>query len=214
MDARHEAGHDVLILSAYQGVFEVVTAKKRKTYEDLRSRRWIGVDTLRAWGHRSRLKEMGFGAEDYTGKPVIGIINTWSDMNTCHSHFPERVEEIKRGVWQAGGFPVELPAMSLGEQFVKPTTMLYRNFLAMEVEELLRCHPIDGAVLMGGCDKTTPATASWGPCLMKYPLLSILPGRADAARQFPRPDARLSAPISGNTGPSTAPAPWAPGVLE
>ena len=113
-----------------------MTAKKRKTYEDLRSRRWIGVDTLRAWGHRSRLKEMGFGAEDYTGKPVIGIINTWSDMNTCHSHFPERVEEIKRGVWQAGGFPVEFPAMSLGEQFVKPTTMLYRNFLAMEVEEL------------------------------------------------------------------------------
>jgi dihydroxy-acid dehydratase len=147
-----------------------VTAKKRKTYEDLRSRRWIGVDTLRAWGHRSRLKEMGFGAEDYTGKPVIGIINTWSDMNTCHSHFPERVEEIKRGVWQAGGFPVELPAMSLGEQFVKPTTMLYRNFLAMEVEELLRCHPIDGAVLMGGCDKTTPATIM-GALSMNIPCL-------------------------------------------
>ena len=134
-----------------------MTEKKRKTYEDLRSRRWIGVDTLRAWGHRSRLKEMGFGTEDFAGKPVIGIINTWSDMNTCHSHFPERVEEIKRGVWQAGGFPVELPAMSLGEQFVKPTTMLYRNFLAMETEELLRSHPIDGAILMGGCDKTTPA---------------------------------------------------------
>ena len=135
-----------------------MTKKPRKTYEDLRSRRWIGVDTLRAWGHRSRLKEMGYGSDDFAGKPVIGIINTWSDMNTCHSHFPERVEEIKRGVWQAGGFPVELPAMSLGEQFVKPTTMLYRNFLAMEVEELLRSHPIDGAVLMGGCDKTTPAT--------------------------------------------------------
>ena len=131
---------------------------RRKTYEDLRSRRWIGVDTLRAWGHRSRLKEMGFGTEDFANKPVIGIVNTWSDMNTCHSHFPERVEEIKRGVWQAGGFPVELPAMSLGEQFVKPTTMLYRNFLAMETEELLRSHPIDGAILMGGCDKTTPAT--------------------------------------------------------
>ncbi len=133
-------------------------SEKRKTYDDLRSKKWIGVDTLRAWGHRSRLKEMGYGSEDFAGKPVIGIINTWSDLNTCHSHFPERVEEIKRGVWQAGGFPVELPAMSLGEQFVKPTTMLYRNFLAMEVEELLRSHPIDGAVLMGGCDKTTPAT--------------------------------------------------------
>ena len=125
---------------------------------------------MRAWGHRSRLKEMGYGSEDFAGKPVIGIINTWSDLNTCHSHFPERVEEIKRGVWQAGGFPVELPAMSLGEQFVKPTTMLYRNFLAMEVEELLRSHPIDGAVLMGGCDKTTPATIMGGismnlPCI-------------------------------------------------
>ena len=135
-----------------------MTEKKRKTYDDLRSCKWIGVDTMRAWGHRSRLKEMGYGSEDFAGKPVIGIINTWSDLNTCHSHFPERVEEIKRGVWQAGGFPVELPVMSLGEQFVKPTTMLYRNFLGMEVEELLRSHPIDGAVLMGGCDKTTPAT--------------------------------------------------------
>ena len=147
-----------------------MTEKKRKTYDDLRSCKWIGVDTMRAWGHRSRLKEMGYGSEDFAGKPVIGIINTWSDLNTCHSHFPERVEEIKRGVWQAGGFPVELPAMSLGEQFVKPTTMLYRNFLAMEVEELLRSHPIDGAVLMGGCDKTTPATIMGGismnlPCI-------------------------------------------------
>lgn len=100
---------------------------------------------------------MGYASEDYLGKPVIGIINTWSDINPCHSHFRARVEEVKRGVWQAGGFPVELPAMSLSENFQKPSTMLYRNFLAMETEELLRSHPIDGAVLMGGCDKTTPA---------------------------------------------------------
>lgn len=129
----------------------------KKTYEQLRSHRWYGVDTLRAFGHRSRTKQMGFSRQDFEGKPVIGILNTWSDMNSCHSHFPQRVEEVKRGIWQAGGFPVVLPAMSVGEPFVKPTTMLYRNFLAMEAEELLRSHPIDGAVLMGGCDKTTPA---------------------------------------------------------
>lgn len=132
-------------------------SKPRKTYEQLRSYRWYGVPTLRAFGHHSRTKQMGFSAEDYKGKPVIAIIDTWSDMNSCHSHFPQRVEEIKRGVWQAGGFPVVLPAMSVGEPFVKPTTMLYRNLLAMEVEELLRSHPVDGVVLMGGCDKTTPA---------------------------------------------------------
>ena len=99
---------------------------------------------------------MGHAAKDWEGKPVIGILNTWSELNTCHSHFRERAEEVKRGVWQAGGFPLEVPVMSLSEIFMKPTTMLYRNLLAMETEEVLRCHPIDGAVLMGGCDKTTP----------------------------------------------------------
>lgn len=99
---------------------------------------------------------MGYSAEDWKGKPVIGIINTWSDINPCHTHFKQRVEDVKRGVLQAGGFPIELPALSLAEQFVKPTTMLYRNMLAMDTEELIRCHPVDGVVLMGGCDKTTP----------------------------------------------------------
>jgi dihydroxy-acid dehydratase len=130
---------------------------RKKRTEELRSHRWYGVHDLRSFGHRSRTKQMGYAAEDYSGKPVVGIINTWSDINPCHTHFKERVEEVKRGVWQAGGFPVELPAMSLSEPFQKPSTMLYRNFLAMETEELLRSHPIDGAVLMGGCDKTTPA---------------------------------------------------------
>src|SRR3712207_3888856 len=130
---------------------------RKKRPEELRSHRWYGVRDLRSFGHRSRTKQMGYAAEDYSGKPVIGIINTWSDINPCHTHFKERVEAVKRGVWQAGGFPVELPAMSLSEPFQKPSTMLYRNFLAMETEELLRSHPIDGAVLMGGCDKTTPA---------------------------------------------------------
>ena len=131
--------------------------RTRKTVADLRSMRWFAPDDLRSFGHRSRAKQMGLWREEFTGRPVIGIINTWNELNTCHTHFPERVEDIKRGVLMAGGFPVELPAMSLGEQMMKPTTMLYRNFLAMEVEEVIRCHPVDGVVLMGGCDKTTPA---------------------------------------------------------
>ncbi|MCY3009889.1 MAG: L-arabinonate dehydratase [Planctomycetota bacterium] len=129
----------------------------RLSSHELRSARWFAKDDLRSFGHRSRLKGMGFDDEDFMGKPVIGILNTWSDLNTCHSHFKNRVEEIKRGVLQAGGFPVEVPVMSLGEMLMKPTTMLYRNLLAMETEESLRCHPIDAAVLMGGCDKTVPA---------------------------------------------------------
>jgi len=131
-------------------------SKNEKQPENLRSHRWFGARDLRSFGHRSRSKQMGYGAEDYAGKPVIAVVNTWSEINPCHSHFPRRAEEVKRGIWQAGGFPIELPAISLSEPFVKPTTMLYRNFLAMEVEELLRSHPVDGAVLMGGCDKTTP----------------------------------------------------------
>jgi dihydroxy-acid dehydratase len=130
---------------------------RRKAPEELRSHRWFGVNDLRSFGHRSRTAQMGYDRSDYAGKPVIAIINTWSDINTCHTHFKQRVEEIKRGVWQAGGFPVEMPAMSLAEVMQKPTTMMYRNFLAMETEELLRSYPADGAVLMGGCDKTTPA---------------------------------------------------------
>jgi dihydroxy-acid dehydratase len=129
----------------------------RKKPEQLRSHRWYGVKDLRSFGHRSRTAQMGYDRSDYAGKPVIAIINTWSDINPCHSHFRNRAEEVKRGVWQAGGFPVEMPAMSLAEPMQKPTTMMYRNFLAMETEELLRSYPADGAVLMGGCDKTTPA---------------------------------------------------------
>ena len=144
--------------------------KATKTYRDLRSYRWFGVDDLRSFGHRSRAMQMGYAAQDWAGKPVIGIVNTWSDINQCHAHFKDRVEHIKRGVLQAGGFPLELPAMSLSEPFVKPSTMLYRNFLAMECEELLRSHPIDGAVLMGGCDKTTPGLLM-GAISMNLPAL-------------------------------------------
>ena len=129
----------------------------RKTPEQLRSHRWYGAKDLRSFGHRSRTLQMGYSREDYAGKPVIAIINTWSDINQCHTHFKQRVEEVKRGVWQAGGFPLEMPAISLSEPFQKPTTMMYRNLLALETEELLRSYPADGCVLMGGCDKTTPA---------------------------------------------------------
>jgi len=131
--------------------------KTRKTPDQFRSFRWLGPDDLRSFGHRSRLKQMGYSADDYAGKPVIGILSTWNELNPCHTHFPQRVQEIKRGVWQAGGFPVEIPVMSLSETFMKPSAMFYRNLLALETEEVLRCYPIDGAVLLGGCDKTTPA---------------------------------------------------------
>src|SRR3954470_13431100 len=130
---------------------------KRKSPESLRSARWFAPDDLRSFGHRSRAMQMGYASAEWAGKPVIAILNTWSDLQPCHAHFKTRVEDVKRGVQQAGGFPVELPALSLSESFVKPTTMLYRNMLAMDVEELLRSHPVDGAILMGGCDKTTPA---------------------------------------------------------
>ena len=129
----------------------------RKTAEQLRSFRTWGAADLRSFGHRSRTKQMGYAEADWKGKPVIGILNTWSDLNQCHQHFRIRAEEVKRGVWQAGGFPMEIPALALPEQYMKPTSMFYRNLLAIEVEEIARGQPLDGLVLMGGCDKTTPA---------------------------------------------------------
>jgi dihydroxy-acid dehydratase len=130
---------------------------RRKTPDELRSARWFAPDDLRAFGHRSRAMQMGYAPEDWAGKPVIAIVNTWSDAQPCHMHFKSRVDDVRRGILQAGGFPMELPALSLSESLLKPTTMLYRNLLAMDAEELLRGHPVDGVVLMGGCDKTTPA---------------------------------------------------------
>ena len=147
----------------------------RKSPEQLRSRRWFGGEDVRAFGHRSRAKQMGYALEDFAGKPVIGIINTWSDLTTCHSHFRTRADEVKRGVWQAGGFPVELPAMPVNETFMKPSPMMYRNFLAMETEELLRSQPIDGVVLMGGCDKTTPGLLM-GAISMNLPAIYLPAG--------------------------------------
>src|SRR5215469_6570953 len=124
----------------------------------LRSQRWYGGEGVRGFSHRARTRQLGVGAEEHTDKPVIGIVNTWSEINPCHLHLKDRAEAVKRGVWQSGGYPIELPASAIaGETFTKPTAMLYRNLLAMEVEELIRSYPVDGVVLMGGCDKTTPA---------------------------------------------------------
>lgn len=128
----------------------------KKTPEELRSFRWFGPPTMRGFSHRSRMKQFGYRAEDFIGRPVVAIINTWSEINPCHAHLRERAEAVKKGVWQAGGFPVEVPAFSITETYMKPSPMLYRNLLAMEAEESLRSLPVDGAVLMGGCDKTTP----------------------------------------------------------
>lgn len=129
----------------------------RKKPEDLRSFSWFGPNTMRGFSHRSRMLQLGFEREDFLGKPVIALINTWSELNPCNAHLRERAEMVKRGVWQAGGFPVEIPALSITETYMKPSPMLYRNMLAMDTEEILRSMPIDGAVLLGGCDKTTPA---------------------------------------------------------
>ena len=158
---------------------------KKVKPEDLRSHRWFGKETMRTFNHRSRMAQLGVQESDYRGKPIIAIVNTWSEINPCHLHFRQRAEEVKRGVWQAGGFPVEMPAMSIAEIFQKPSPLMYRNFLAMEAEELLRSYPVDGAVLMGGCDKTTPGllmgAISMGLPFIFMPAGPMLRGNASGA---------------------------------
>ena len=153
----------------------------RKTPDQLRSHRWFGESDMRGFGHHSRVAQMGYSRADYQGKPVIAIVNTWSDINQCHAHFRQRADEVRRGVLQAGGFPLEMPALALAEVFQKPTTMMYRNLLAMETEELLRSYPVDGAVLMGGCDKTTPAMLM-GALSMNLPAIFMPAGPMLAGR--------------------------------
>lgn len=154
---------------------------RRLAAGDLRSQRWFAPDDLRSFGHRSRLRQMGYAAEEAEGRPVIAILNSWSDLSQCHTHFPERVAEVKRGVWQAGGFPVEIPVLAVSEMFMKPTAMFYRNLLALEVEEVLRSHPVDGAVLMGGCDKTVPGLLM-GAITMDLPAVFLPAGPMLAGR--------------------------------
>lgn len=185
----------------------------RKDAKDFRSARWFAPDDLRSFGHRSRVLQMGYDYEDWRGKPVIAILNTWSEMNQCHVHFRQRAEDVKRGVLQAGGFPVKLPALSLSENAVKPTTMLYRNMLAMETEEQIRSHPIDGVVLMGGCDKTTSGlvmgAVSAGLPMIFFPVGPMLRGNwrgqalgsgSDALETLGRPAVRngVGGAVAGN----------------
>lgn len=148
---------------------------RQKRPEDLRSARWFAPDDLRSMGHRSRAMQMGLSADDWDGKPIIAILNTWSDLSPCHHHLRDRAEWVKRGILQAGGTPVELPVPDFSEQFLKPTSMLYRNLGAMEVEETLRSHPVDGAVLLGGCDKSTPALVM-GAVSMGLPFIFLPAG--------------------------------------
>ncbi len=169
--------------------------------EQLRSFRWFGPPTQKGFSHRSRMKQLGMRNEDFTGKPVIAIVNTWSEINPCHAHLRERAEAVKRGVWQAGGFPVEVPAFSITETYMKPSPMLYRNLLAMDTEELLRSLPIDGAVLMGGCDKTTPGLLM-GAISMNLPSFSCPPGPCCAA--ITRGSRSAAARISGSSGRNAA----------
>ena len=129
---------------------------KRKSPQELRSQRWFSAPGWAGAHKERRILQAGFLIADYRDKPVIAILSTWSDFNTCHAHFPQRIEEVKRGIWQAGGFPMVVPMPSVSESFSRPTSMIYRNMLAMEVEETIRSLPVDGAVLLGGCDKTTP----------------------------------------------------------
>ncbi len=128
-----------------------------KTRTTLRSRDWFGKNDRWGMAHRAWLRAEGFSQRVFDGKPVIGICNSWSELNNCNAHLRQVAEAVKRGVWEAGGFPLEFPTISLGEMLMKPTTMLYRNLMAMDVEECIRAYPLDGVVLLSGCDKTTPA---------------------------------------------------------
>ena len=175
-----------------------------KRPEDLRSARWFAPDDLRSMGHRSRAMQMGLSDEDWDGKPVIAIINTWSDLSPCHHHLRDRAAFVKQGVYQAGGMPVEMPVHSFSEQFLKPTSMLYRNMGALEVEETLRSHPIDGAVLMGGVT-SLHQRSSWGRSAPDCRSSSCRQGRCCAAIMLAR--SWVQAPMSGNIGMSAGPAP-------
>lgn len=155
--------------------------------------------------HRQRILQGGFARQDFAGKPVIAILSTWSDLNPCHGHFRERAEDVKRGVWEAGGFPVEIPVMALGEPFVKPSAMLYRNLLAIQTEESLRCHPVDGAVLMGGCDKTTPGLLL-GATSMNLPAIFMPAGPMLTGRW-------RNQPLGSGTDTAKAFMDWKSGVL-
>ena len=129
----------------------------KKDPKDLRSQQWFGRQDRDGFAYRSWLKGKGIPHDQFDGRPVIGICNTFSELNPCNSHFRTIAEQVKIGVYEAGGFPLEFPVMSLGEVLLRPTAMLYRNLASMDVEESIRGNPIDGVVLLMGCDNTTPS---------------------------------------------------------
>jgi L-arabonate dehydrase len=141
----------------------------------LRSQQWFGKEGKDGFIYRAWMKNQGFPADEFAGKPVIGICNTWSELAPCNAHFRELAESVKRGVWEAGGFPLEFPVMSLGETVVKPTAMLFRNLVSMDAEESIRANPLDAVVLLCGCDKTTPALVM-GACSVNLPFIVVSGG--------------------------------------
>jgi L-arabonate dehydrase len=143
--------------------------------KNLRSQQWFGRKGKDGFIYRAWMKKQGIPGHEFAGKPVIGICNTWSELTPCNSHFRELAEFVKRGVWEAGGYPVEFPVMSLGETLIKPTAMLYRNLVSMDVEESIRANPIDGVVLLCGCDKTTPSLVM-GACSVDLPTIVVSGG--------------------------------------
>src|SRR6478609_2007193 len=143
--------------------------------EKLRSQGWFGKTGKDGFIYRAWMKNQGIPAYEFEGKPVIGICNTWSELTPCNAHFRELAESVKRGISEAGGFPVEFPVMSLGETLIKPTAMLYRNLVSMDVEESIRANPLDGVVLLCGCDKTTPALIM-GACSVDLPTIVVSGG--------------------------------------
>jgi len=143
--------------------------------KELRSRQWFGRKGKDGFIYRAWMKSQGIPAHELQGKPVIGICNTWSELTPCNAHFRELAESVKHGIYEAGGFPVEFPVMSLGETLIKPTAMLYRNLVSMDVEESIRANPLDGVVLLCGCDKTTPALIM-GACSVNLPTIVVSGG--------------------------------------
>jgi L-arabonate dehydrase len=143
--------------------------------EGLRSQQWFGRKGKDGFIYRAWMKNQGIPAHEFQGKPVIGICNTWSELTPCNAHFRELAESVKHGIYEAGGFPVEFPVMSLGETLIKPTAMLYRNLVSMDVEESVRANPLDGVVLLCGCDKTTPALVM-GACSVNLPTIVVSGG--------------------------------------
>ncbi|MEN3537404.1 IlvD/Edd family dehydratase [Microbispora sp. ZYX-F-249] len=145
------------------------------TNRPLRSQEWFGAEGRNGFIHRSWMRNQGFADDVFDGRPVIGIASTWSELTPCNAHLRDLAESVKRGVWESGGLPLEFPAMSLGEPLMRPTTMLYRNLLAMEAEELIRANPLDGVVLLSGCDKTTPGLLM-GAASVDLPALMVTGG--------------------------------------